>query len=79
MVRSEATSGGHAVDVRMRWQLLIPAMQYAEEADRSPHVKGDCTDKHTHYCYAAAVADGELASCNSFWSQLEPKSGGTTS
>ena len=34
---------------------------------------------HTQYCYAAAIADGELAGWKLFWSQLEPDPGGTTS
>jgi hypothetical protein len=33
MIRSEALSGDHAVDMRMKLQSLIPAMQYAEETD----------------------------------------------
>ena len=33
MIRSEAAGGDHAVDMRMKLQSLIPAMQYAEEAD----------------------------------------------
>ena len=46
---------------------------------RSPHVKADCTGEITQYCSAAAIADGELSCWKLFWSQLEPKSGGTTS
>jgi hypothetical protein len=33
MVRSEATSGDHAMDMRMMLQSLIPSMEHAEEAD----------------------------------------------
>jgi hypothetical protein len=33
---------------------------------RVSHVQADCTREHTQYCSAAAIADGELASCNSF-------------
>ncbi len=33
MIRSEAACGKYAVDVRMKLQALIPAMQHAEEAD----------------------------------------------
>jgi len=44
-----------------------------------PHVKADCAGEYQRCCYAAAVADGELASSELFWSRLEPKSGGETS
>ena len=33
MVRSEAAGGNDAVDVRMKLQALIPAVEHAEEAD----------------------------------------------
>ena len=39
---------------------------------RGPNVKADCTGEHRQYCHSAAIADGELASGKSFWSQLEP-------
>jgi hypothetical protein len=33
MIRSETTGGKYAVDMRMKLQSLIPAMQHAEETD----------------------------------------------
>jgi multidrug efflux pump subunit AcrA (membrane-fusion protein) len=40
MVRSEATSGDHAMDMRMMLQSLIPSMEHAEEADLCAQVVG---------------------------------------
>src|SRR6266571_4208841 len=44
MVRSEATSGDHAMDMRMMLQSLIPSMEHAEEADLCAQVVGIASD-----------------------------------
>ena len=44
MVRGKAAGGNDAVDVRMKLQALIPAMQHAEETDlgsKMPRIAGD--------------------------------------
>ena len=44
MVRSDAASGNDAVDVGMKLQALIPAMEHAEETDlgtEMPWIAGD--------------------------------------
>jgi len=44
VIRSEATGGKYAVDMRMKLQPLIPAVKHAEEADLSskmPWIAGD--------------------------------------
>src|SRR5580704_11225763 len=44
VVRSETAGGKHAVDVRMKLQALIPAMEHAEETDlgsKMPGIAGD--------------------------------------
>ena len=44
MIRSQPAGGKHAVDVRMKLQALIPAMQHAEETDlgsKMPRISGD--------------------------------------
>ena len=46
MIRSEATSGDHAVDMGMKLQSLIPAMQYAEEADLRTEMALTAGDLH---------------------------------
>ena len=46
---------------------------------RGSHVTADCSGGYRQYRYSAAVAEGELASWELFWSQLEPNPGGETS
>ena len=44
MIRSEAAGGNDAVDMRMKLQALIPAVEHAEEADlgtEMPRIAGD--------------------------------------
>ena len=44
MVRCKTAGGQYAVDMRMKLQALIPAMQHAEEADlgsEMPWIAGD--------------------------------------
>ena len=40
MVGSEAARGGHAVNVRMKLEALVPGMEHAEEADLRTQVAG---------------------------------------
>jgi hypothetical protein len=40
VVGSEASSGGHAVDMGMMLQPLVPGMEHAEEADLRAEVAG---------------------------------------
>ena len=44
VIRSEATSGDHAVDMRMMLQSLIPSVEHAEEADLCAQVAGIASD-----------------------------------
>ncbi len=44
MVESEAARGGHAVDVRMMLEPLVPGMEHAEEADLRAEVAGIASD-----------------------------------
>jgi hypothetical protein len=44
MVRSEAARGGHAVDVGMMLEPLVPGMEHAEEADLRAEVAGIASD-----------------------------------
>ena len=40
MIGSEAARGGHAVDVGMMLEALVPGMEHAEEADLCTEVAG---------------------------------------
>jgi hypothetical protein len=44
VVGSEAASGGHAVDMGMKLEPLVPGMEHAEEADLSAQVAGIASD-----------------------------------
>ena len=44
MVRGKAACGKYAVDVRMKLQALIPAMEHAEEADLGSKMPGIASD-----------------------------------
>jgi hypothetical protein len=67
---------GHLCSVRARFT----AARFGKDVGdgRVSHVQADCTGEHTQYRHPATIANGELASRKLFWSQLEPKSGGTT-
>ena len=44
MIRSEAAGGQYTVDVRMKLQALIPAMEHAEETDLGAKMAGIAGD-----------------------------------
>ena len=44
VVGSEAARGGHAVDMGMMLQPLVPGMEHAEEADLGAEVPGIASD-----------------------------------
>jgi len=44
VIRSEAARGGHAVDVGMKLEPLVPGMEHAEEADLRAEVAGIASD-----------------------------------
>jgi hypothetical protein len=50
MVRSDAACGQYAVDVGMKLQALIPAMEHAEETDLSSKMLGIASDLQQSLC-----------------------------
>ena len=44
MIRSETAGSNDAVDMRMKLQALVPAMEHAEEADLGTEMAGIASD-----------------------------------
>jgi hypothetical protein len=44
VIERESAGGDHAMDMRMKLELLVPGVQHAEEADLSPEMSGVASD-----------------------------------